>query len=169
MELVDHVVDRITEVVNEGRMRIAECAASGVSCEGWLKIELLKSLSESLSETGANEIITEADHFDLVVTTDSQTIRIELKTFPTNYGRSGKPITKSIEGVIRDLSKLSAKSGPTSVGLVVWLAYPIPEPLPRQWPGHLLKVQVQSGGTLRSDKIALWGNNFAHLYVMRCR
>ncbi len=163
MELVEHIVDRIAKVVSEGRTRIAECAASGGSCEGWLKIEILNRLSESVS------VRAEEERFDIVVTTESQTVRIELKTFSTNYGRSGKPITQSIQGVIRDLSKLATKRGPTSVGLVVWLAYPIPEPLPKQWPAHLLKVQAESEGTLRSEKFELWGNNFAHLYVMRSR
>jgi len=169
MALVDLVADRVAEVVKEGRSRIVVSSAFRVSCEGWLKIELLKSLWESFGDSETNEILPESDHFDLVVKADGQTVRIELKTFPTNYGQSGKPITNFIDGVVRDLSKLCALSSPTSIGLAVWLAYPIPEPLPRYWPEHLLKVQAMSASTLRSAKIPLWENNFAHLYIMRCK
>ncbi len=157
------------DAIKEGGSRIAVAAAFRVSCEGWLKVELLKSLWESFGNSETSEILPESDHFDLVVKSESQTVRIELKTFPTNYGRSGKPITNFIDGVVSDLSKLCAQSGPTSAGLVVWLAYPIPEPLPKYWPEHLLKVQIASATTFRSEKIALWENQFAHLYIMRCR
>jgi hypothetical protein len=91
------------------------------------------------------------------------------ETAKLHLGRSGKPITNFIDAVVGDLSKLSAKSGPTSTGLVAWMAYPIPEPLPRHWPEHVLKVQTESASTLRSEKIAIWKNNFAHLYIMQCR
>lgn len=167
MALAETVADRIVDVVKEGRSRIAVSAAFRVSCEGWLKIEILKSLWESFGDSETNEILPESEHFDLVVKADGQTVRIELKTFPTNYGQSGKPITNFIDGVVRDLSKLCAQSGPTNIGLAVWLAYPIPEPLPRHWPEHLLRVQAAAASTLRSDKIALWENNYVHLYIMR--
>src|SRR4029077_12486463 len=91
MALVDLVADRIAEVVKEGRSRIAVSALFRVSCEGWLKIELLKSLWESFGDSETNEILPESDHFDLVVKADTQVVRIELKTFPTNYGLGGKP------------------------------------------------------------------------------
>jgi len=71
--------------------------------------------------------------------------------------------------VIHDLSKLSAQNGPSDAGLAAWLAYPIPDPLPKHWPEHLSKVQAASAGTLCSEKIALWENTFAHLYIMRSR
>jgi len=169
MALVDLVVEKIAQVVKEGRARIAVSAAFRVSCEGWLKIELLKSLWESLGDSETSEVLPESGHFDLVVKANDQTVRIELKTFPTNYGLSGKPITNFIAGVVRDLSKLRAQSGPSSTGLAVWLAYPIPEPLPKHWPEHLSKVQCESAGTLCSEKIALWESNFAHLYIMRSK
>jgi len=169
MALVDVVADRIADAIKEGRSRIAVAAVFRVGCEGWLKIELLKRLWESFGDSETSQILPESDHFDLVVEADGQTIRIELKTFPTNYGRPGKPITNFIDGVVSDLSKLCAQSGPTSSGLVVWLAYPIPDPQPRHWPGHLLKVQTAAATTLRSENIALWENQFAHLYIMRCR
>jgi hypothetical protein len=169
MALVDVVAERIVEVVRVGASRIAVCAVFRVSCEGWLKIELLKSFCELFGHSETNGVLSESDHFDLVVKSDGQTARIELKTFPTNYGRSGKPIANFIDGVIRDLSKLCAHSGPTSIGLVVWMAYPIPEPLPKHWPEHLSKVQAASASTLRSERIPIWEGNFAHLYIMRCR
>ena len=48
-----------------------------------------------------------------MVKTDAQTVRIDLKTFPTNYGLSGKPITNFIAGVILDLSERGAQNRPS--------------------------------------------------------
>ena len=169
MSLVDSIIERVIEVTRVGRARIVVSGVFGVSCEGWLKVELLKGLWEMLGDSPEQEILPEADNIDLAVKADRQWVRIELKTFPTNYGRSGKPMTNFIDGVIRDLSKLEGRSEPDSVGLAVWLAYPIPEPVPHHWPIHLARVEAAAAATLRAEKIPLWENNFAHLYFMRSR
>ena len=48
---------------------------------------------------------------DLAIQSRGETVLLELKTFPTNYGAGGKPITNFIDSVIADLEKLSEERG----------------------------------------------------------
>ena len=106
---------------------------------------------------------------DLAIQSRGETVLLELKTFPTNYGAGGKPITNFIDSVIADLEKLSEERG-GGTGLAAWLAYPIPEPPPSQWSDHLARVEAHARATLRSERISLFGSNeFAHLTVMESK
>src|SRR5207245_5656086 len=91
--LMDSIIDTVVKVVLSGRARITVCAANGVSCEGWLKVELLRGLVDALGSTDATEILPEAQNVDLTVRRASDQVLIELKTFPTNYGGGCKPNT----------------------------------------------------------------------------
>jgi len=84
--LVDTIIETVVKVVLSGRSRITVCAANGVSCEGWLKVELLRGLVDALGSTDATEILPEAQNVDLTVRRASDQVLLELKTFPTNYG-----------------------------------------------------------------------------------
>ena len=105
---------------------------------------------------------------DIAVRRGSQEVLIELKTFPTNYGGVGKPITNFIASVVRDLEKLCARRG-SATGLVAWLAYPIPAPIPPSWSQHLGKIEDAAAITRRSHRVEVLHNKFVHLYVMDCK
>jgi len=167
--LVDTIIETVVKVVLSGRSRITVCAANGVSCEGWLKVELLRGLVDALGSTDATEILPEAQNVDLTVRRASDQVLLELKTFPTNYGGGCKPITNFIDGVIDDLTKLSNRRGGTGIGLAIWLAYVVPEPVPSTWPDHLARIKANAAKMLRAERIPLWEKAFGHLYIMESK
>jgi len=147
--LADLITDRIISLVSspETAARLTVASALRVSCEGWLKLELLQDLTMFFlsaddiqirpeSVLGTCESSPNRAAADIAVRRGSQEVLIELKTFPTNYGGIGKPITNFIASVVRDLEKLCARRG-SATGLVAWLAYPIPAPIPPSWSQHL--------------------------------
>jgi len=97
---------------------------------------------------------------------NDELVLCELKTLPANYGRAGKPITNFIAGVVADLEKLASRTDERTRGLAIWMAYYISEPVPPQWPEHLVKVRRAAAEQLHVEKIRLDGPRFAHLYVM---
>lgn len=143
--------------------RVKLFAELRISHEGWLKIELLHALSARDKIT----LLPEKDNIDVVVCRDNpnECCLIELKTFPTNYGGAGKPITNFINSVIRDVKKLKAKQKTAEAGLVVWVAYPIPEGKCEQWDCHLAKVNKEAGPPICHQKVDLGGCCYAHMYV----
>ncbi|MDA2924506.1 hypothetical protein MYX65_07595 [Acidobacteria bacterium AH-259-L09] len=168
MSLVETITDTVIEVAASGNARISACAAFGVSCEGWLKVELLTALFDSVSLSDT-KLLSEADNVDLTVQSASEKVLIELKTFPTNYQRGGgKPITNFVAGVVKDLNELSEKRG-NHTGVVVWMAYIIPEPVPPTWPNHLAKIEAAAKRMIREERIPLWENAFANLYIMESK
>jgi hypothetical protein len=167
--IVDTIAERVVEVVLSGRSRVIVCAAHRISCEGWLKVESLRSLVEGFSTATGTDVRPERANVDLTVQSPSERVLIELKTFPTNYGRGGKPITNFVDGIIDDLTKLSRKRG-EGIGLSVWMAYVIPDPTPPSWSSHLGKIQAVAARTRRVERIPLWDEkSLAHLYVMESR
>jgi len=158
------MIRRIVELAISGRNRIAACAVWRISCEGWLKVEILHSLAEIIERP--DDIGPEEENVDLTVRRESEKVLIELKTFPTNYGRAGKPITNFIDSVIDDLRKLSAKRLPGQTGLAVWMAYPIPQDTPSQWTSHVARIEAHAKRTKQVVRIPLWGEQCANLYVM---
>jgi hypothetical protein len=115
------------------------------------------------------EILPEHKNVDLVVTSATERVWIELKTFPCNYGGSGKPITNFIAGIVADLEKLAGRVGPTSVGIVLWVAYSIPDNTPTSWTTHLRKVEGAALRTVCFDSVPLWKDHSAHMYIMEAR
>src|SRR4051812_2462232 len=121
LTLTDAVVDRIKAVVCSPATvkRLAVVAAQRASCEGWLKVELLHDFRvyfpletvtihpESVLATSTFAPTRSAA--DLVLRSDAEEVIVELKTFPTNYGGSGKPITNFINGVIDDLQNVASR------------------------------------------------------------
>jgi len=166
--LLEAVCGLINDVFESKQQRIALCSTYRISCEGWLQIELLLRLTEAFS-SDTHTVAYEANRVDLSISTPDKNILIELKTFPTNYGAYGKSITNSIDGVITDLQKLAARCDQRTVGIVVWLAYPIPKPEPLLWADHVHRVNAHASATLRINKISLWENQYAHLYIMESR
>lgn len=165
MGLTEDIVAAACAVATTGTSQIAACARSGASCEGWLKVEL----SHALDRLPGVMVTPEAGNVDLTVRRGDELVLCELKTFPTNYGRAGKPITNFIAGVVADLEKLASRTNERTRGLAIWMAYYIPEPVPPQWPEHLVKVRRSAAEQLHVEKIRLDGSRFAHLYVMLAR
>lgn len=172
MSLMGRIADEIIDVCLSGRSCISTCSSFGISCEGWLKVELLNRFILLTDQWNLTDILPEYQNIDLVLRTHSEEVLIELKTFPTNYRRGGgKPITNFIDSVISDLNKLSTRSsGNTNItGIAVWMAYLIPEPTPSEWHDHLNRIEEAVGSTLRAERIPLWESNYANLYIMKCR
>ena len=170
-DLVTIVCDLILKTISNGLSRIEFCALHRVSCEGWLKVELLQSLSLAIAVSNNEDanVRSELDNVDLTIWTPSQRVLLELKTFPTNYGRGGKPITDFIGKVVKDLEKLSTKRG-EATGLATWLAYPIPRPEPHYWSGHLRKVEKAASEISRSERLDLpIVGDQAYLYIMKSK
>jgi hypothetical protein len=171
--LVDVVCDQVVEAVRSGRKQIGSCAIYQISCEGWLKVEILIRLFSTFLQRDAGvEIIPEYGkrRIDLAVLSPEEQILLELKTFPTNYGQGGKPITNFVNGVIDDLKKVSEEKEQGSTGLAAWLAYPIPNPTPETWPNHLAKIEAHANRTLRTEQLDIFTpNEYANLYVMESK
>jgi hypothetical protein len=176
--LPDIITDRIVSVVSSrlALTRLKVASTHRVSCEGWLKLELLHDFNDVLSDgveiraehgLRAPETNLPSGAADLAVRRGDESVLVELKTFPTNYGGSGKPITQFIAGVVADLNKLCKHRGPAT-GLVVWLAYPIPEPMPGFWADHLKRVEQVAARTRNHQRIGV-GGGYVHLYVMQCK
>ncbi len=163
---LNEVVEVIRGTVRNSSSRIATCAAARVSCEGWLKVELLHALTLRFNDREDVELLPEKQHIDLVISDRQEKILIELKTFPCNYGASGKPITNFIGGVIRDLEKLCPLRAKGTKCLAVWVAYAIPDTIPASWPRHLARVRGVASVTHCVDVIPLWPGQNAHLHIM---
>jgi hypothetical protein len=177
--LADIVVDRATQLVSapDTLARMGVASQFRVSCEGWLKLELLRDFALCFLNDDDTDVRPERDLpldptgrrrvADLALRRGSEEVFVQLKTFPTNYGAAGKPITNFIDSVVTDLELLCARRG-NAVGLVLWLAYPIPDPMPVAWPTHLAKVEIVASATRRAERFELH-NGFAHFYAMECR
>lgn len=165
--LSEAVLDAVAHVVDEHRDRLAAVSRRRISCEGWLKIELLHTLAAHEDLPDQVQVEAELDHVDLTLPGEDGSCLIELKTFPTNYlGGGGKPITNFIDGVVSDLDKLATKTDESDVGLAVWLAYPLSHPVPSRWADHLGKVEEASGATLMARRYDLEGEEWVGVYVM---
>jgi len=101
--------------------------------EGWLKVELCEILSKYFST-----VIPEKDRID--VTFDNWAI--ELKIINTNYRYKNvkskrRPITKNINGVIKDIEKL--KSTNYTNKTVLFVVFPVTHDY-EEWKKHLKKI-----------------------------
>jgi hypothetical protein len=155
----------ILAVITHGAHILQSSARWRNSCEGWLKAELLAHFNDLPGTTARPE----QGNIDLTIVFPTQTVLLELKTFPTNYGGTGKPITNFIQGVVTDLQKLRRKVAPSEAGYVLWLAYPIPDPVPLQWlDKHHPRVIAASASTTLLTTVALERNLTVHVYLSRC-
>lgn len=165
MTLSETIVETIGNIFSRDDTisRLKLCAKLRISHEGWLKIELLNALSDE----GQLTLFPEKGNVDIVVYkgNSKESCLVELKTFPTNYGGSGKPITNFIKSVIKDIDKLKAKHETAETGMVVWVAYPIPQDNSIWNDSHYSKVYEQAGEPISSKMIKLGNNCHAHLYI----
>jgi hypothetical protein len=72
-DLVTLVCDIIVKTVSSGLAQISMCALHRVSCEGWLKVELLLRLSLVMAaqKTEGVDLRSELDNVDLTIWTPS--------------------------------------------------------------------------------------------------
>lgn len=87
MGLTEEIVATACEVATAGTSRIAACARSAASCEGRLKV----GLSHALDGRSGLAVMPEVGNVDLTVRRGDEPVLCELKTFPTDCGRAGKP------------------------------------------------------------------------------
>lgn len=166
--LPEAVLDAVAHVVDEHRDRVAATSRRRISCEGWLKIELLHALASHKGLPDCVQVEAELDRVDLTLVSEDRSCLIELKTFPTNYlGGGGKPITDFVGGVIGDLDNLAIKTDDRDTGLAVWLAYPLTHPMKPEWEDHLGKVEEASDATLMARRYDLEDDEWVGVYVMQ--
>jgi hypothetical protein len=135
----EDLIEIIRNTAEHNGQKIGLCAAYAARCERWFQIELFCALTDHFRSRTDVEIAIESHAIDLAVRESTRRFLIELKTIPCNYGRSGKPITKSIADVVADLNKLRGLSNSSTIGFVAWLAYAIPDKTPATWPMHLAR------------------------------
>jgi len=129
-----------------------------------LKIELLRSFST----LDGVMLHPELGNVDIVLKRKEETAFIELKTFPTNYGGGGKPITNFINSVIVDLEKLEKKRADHSGAFVILAAYPIPIKKEQEWEKKMGAIYSTALTTLFAKKIQI-GDTFAHIYFLQAK
>lgn len=137
----------IPKVLLEGQVALKDASVRRNSCERWLHT----ALYDTLRLYPALSVATQEGKFDLTIFSDDQPdVLVELRTFPTNYGRPGKPITEHLGGVIRELEILRRTRPGGGVPLVLWVAYPVPVD-ELNWNDHVAKVEKAS---IRTDEVA---------------
>ena len=101
--------------------------------EGWLKVELCESLSKYFST-----VTPEKDRVDVIF----DDWAIELKTVNTNYRYGNvrnktRPITKNIQGVIKDIEKLKFTNYANKA--ILFIVFPVTHNH-KKWKTHLQKI-----------------------------
>jgi len=104
--------------------------------EGWLKVELIDTLLKN-----KNHAKPEINRIDIKF----KNAAIELKTINTNYKFDNVknkriPITKNINGVLKDISDLKGKEIENK--FVVFIVFPVTEENPK-WRVHINKVEKE--------------------------
>lgn len=163
---LDEILRQALRTVMEmGQAEVRRAARDGVSCEKWLH----QALHERLTLAPDVEVAREEGQVDLTLRApqNGETLVVEIKTFPTNYGQAGKPITQFIDSVINDLNKLRIKASEGTFGRVIWIAYPVPTEIPDQWINHLARVKRASTGTERLASISVGTDMKALAYISR--
>ena len=109
--------------------------------EGWLKVELCEILSKYFSTVIPETVISKKDRID--VTFDNWAI--ELKIINTNYKYKNvkskrRPITKNINGVIKDIEKLKSTNYTNYTNkTVLFVVFPVTHDY-EEWKKHLKKI-----------------------------
>jgi hypothetical protein len=169
----------IVKVVERDRETLVHLAALRQHCEkAWLQRAMLRYFG-TLSSIQTSEQVRMLSGVprkvvDLVLTCETGTTLLELKSVVTNYttasGGGGKPITQMRDGVIKDLTLLSRYVGGATTGFVLWIAYPIPDYNHCQWRrDHYVLVDRSSDGTEELCEPINVGNAYAHVYLSRAR
>ena len=103
--------------------------------EGWVKVELVGILKKYFKN-----VVPEENNIDII----ADEWAIELKTVNTNYRHplvknKHRPITKNIEGVLKDIKKL--KNSRYRNKAVLFVVFPLPNENSKEWKYHLNKIR----------------------------
>ena len=127
------ITDQIVPELQNHR-GLAVFARNRSKFEGWLKVELVRCLSEEFPD-----VRPETNRLD--VTFDNWAV--ELKTVNTNYRFPNvqnltRPITRNVQGVIADTSKLRSSAAKNKA--VVFIAFPVEHNHP-DWQTQLERIK----------------------------
>jgi len=107
-EILNEITKDIIQKI-ESHRGISEFIKNLSKFEGWLKVEIV----DSAIKLKCTEVIPEKNWIDITFKHESKNYAIELKTINTNYqkkySRKIRPITKNIEGIIKDINDLIEK------------------------------------------------------------
>jgi hypothetical protein len=168
--LESHLRAAIRQVIAANGSRIE--AATGSIESAWFHDALLDALN-GIPGVAANKTGRGLAGADLVVTGGGGALVVEIKTLPTNFGRSGRGlgatgITRRISSVIADLDKLASLLVPGERGYVLWVAYPIPDDAATRdrWNEHFSRVRKKSPATEKVVEFRLGGElGYANVYL----
>jgi hypothetical protein len=160
----------IQRVVTANRNRIER--ATGSIESAWLHDALVGELNGIQGITTSRTVPGLAG-VDLTIRGDNGTLLVEIKTLPTNFGRSGRGlsatgITQRISSVIADLDKLASRVSPDERAFVLWIAYPIPDDARTRdrWHEHFSRVRKKSPATEKVLELRLGGElGYANVYL----
>ncbi len=160
----------IRRVISTNRSRIE--GATGSIESAWFHDALLDDLNGTPGLT-ASRTARGLAGVDLIIQSDNATLMVEIKTVPTNFGRSGRGlsatgITQRITSVISDLDKLASLLAPGERGHVLWIAYPIPDDAATRvrWHQHFSRVRKKSPATEKVLEFRLGGElGHANVYL----
>ena len=132
-ELLDITADDLIKKISS-KAGLNQFIIERAKFEGWLKVELVDTLVN-------NGIIARPEINRIDISTKNTAI--ELKTINTNYRfqkvkNKTKPITKNIDGVLKDISDLKGKNFQNK--FVVFIVFPI-ELKQKEWEEHIAKIE----------------------------
>jgi len=140
MEVVEKIVKDIVKKI-KGHRGISRFIINRSKFEGWLKVEII----ESAIKENCSKVIPEKKLIDVTFEYENKTYAIELKTINTNYSyqnvqKKTRPITKNIEGILKDISDLKQKD--YDFKYVVFIVFPLDLDKSRiNWEKHLTKIK----------------------------
>lgn len=135
----DELIDRI-----QASRALDVFAKQRAKFEGWLKVELI----DILIKQGIEDAVPEHGLIDV----SFGKVAIELKTVNTNYrdglsDNKGKPITKNVQSVIRDVQKHRENDFPHKY--IIFVVFPLND-LHHKWLTHLDRIETELGSVCSS-------------------
>lgn len=161
MNLAGDVANMVLAVSRSGRSTILDAAKRRARCRNWLASEVKAALEIADDE---RSVVATPHQSEIAVRRGDESVLLRLRAFPTNYGQSGQPITRSVTEVTTDLDEL-ATCRAWAVGLAVMLAYPIRSIDFDKWGDQLVRAKQHAADMLVSESIALNRDETARLYV----
>lgn len=141
----------VSQILEERKSLLLLACKQRAKFEGWLKFEIACALEH---DPDFLNVIIEDNYpnfgrSDLSFIYNAEKYFIEMKTANTNWREEGletktRPITKNINGIIRDIEILEARN-PSAHGIMIFIIFPIPlsllENYPLQLDFHLNRIE----------------------------
>ncbi len=161
-EVLDKIILDVIKKI-ESHKGISRFVIERSKFEGWLKVEII----ESAIKQNCLKVTPEKKLIDVTFEHKSKTYALELKTINTNYRyqniqKKTRPITKNIEGILKDVSDLKQKD--YNFKYVLFIVFPLDLNKDKKlWEYHLKKIN--SLIQLQSFPINFSGNYKGMLYL----